>query len=295
MICGCAHSRRLRLMAPAFVMLLLLHVAHADDLAALCADRTAIEYVYYLHRTGTRPPFSQAMPPSLVEKLVLADLKKESALSLVYGMKITPAMVAAEVRRIETTTRAPEVLAEIKTALGGDPARFARSMARPILVERELRQRFDNDDRLHAAGRRTAEQVRAKLLAGKPVPEMQEVTWQLTPRSAASAPPHPPAPATAKSGSYAVEATVQLAPPSAAPGTPAGTRDQFLFEDLDPQLRHVLSAQLRQPGDVSAVIEMPSGFLVFQAKEKTGLVLTAARFSLPKRSYEEWLAQLPGS
>jgi len=35
------------------------------DLAALCADRTAIEHVYYDHRLGTKPPFEQAMPPDL--------------------------------------------------------------------------------------------------------------------------------------------------------------------------------------------------------------------------------------
>jgi len=51
--------------------------------------------------------------------------------------------------------------------------------------------------------------------------------------------------------------------------------------------------QLRQPGDVSAVIETPSGFLLFRAKEKTATTLTATRLAIPKRSYDEWLAQQP--
>lgn len=86
-------------------------------------------------------------------------------------------MIAAEVQRIDTATRAPEMLAEIKHALGNDAERFALGMARPILVERELRCRFDNDDQLHALQRRQAEQARESLLSKKTVPEMHDVTW----------------------------------------------------------------------------------------------------------------------
>ena len=85
-----------------------------------------------------------------------SDLKEE-VLKRVYGVQITPAQVAAEAQRINATTRAPDVLAELKTALGNDPERFARTVVKPILVERELRQRFDNDDHLHAL------EVRARL------------------------------------------------------------------------------------------------------------------------------------
>ena len=58
-----------------------------------------------------------------------------------------------------------EVLAELKAALGNDPARFARTVAKPIVVERLLRNRFENDDQLHAPQRHQVEQVRAQLLA----------------------------------------------------------------------------------------------------------------------------------
>jgi hypothetical protein len=50
---------------------------------------------------------------------------------------------------------------------------------------------------------------------------------------------------------------------------------------------------LRHAGDVSAIIEMPGGFLLCVAKEKTDAVLSAAVLSLPKRSYEEWLNEQP--
>ena len=137
--------------------------ALADDFAALRADRAAIERVYYNHRLGEKPPFEQVLPPVTLENLVRQDLRKEAALKKSYGVEVTPAMLEAEVQRINTTTRAPEILAEIKAALGNDAARFARAMAKPILVERLLREKFDNDDALHASPRREMEKVRTQL------------------------------------------------------------------------------------------------------------------------------------
>jgi hypothetical protein len=64
----------------------------------------------------------------------------------------------------------------------------------------------------------------------------------------------------------------------------------FYFEDLPGELQRVLRVQLRRPGDVSAVIETPGGFLLYVAKEKTDNALTTACLSIPKRSYEQWLS-----
>jgi hypothetical protein len=275
--------------------------AAADDFATRCTDRAAIESVYHSHRTGTKQTFEEAMPRALLEQVTRIDQHKEAVLRKTYGVEVTPAMVAAEVERINTTTRAPEMLAEIKHALGDDPARFASAMARPVIVERELRRRFENDDKLHAAQRGEAEKARANLLAKKPVNGMHEVTWQLTPRPAGDQPapsPAPPAsaPAPAKAGSsnYTNEATAQVAQALTPPDKATPRKEKAYFEDLDPELQKVLRVQLQKPGDVSAVIETPGGFLVFLAKEKSAGSLTAATLSIPKRSYEEWLAQLPG-
>jgi hypothetical protein len=49
---------------------------------------------------------------------------------------------------------------------------------------------------------------------------------------------------------------------------------------------------LKKPGDVSGVIEMPGGFLVFLAKARSAEALSAASVSIPKRSYDEWLARV---
>lgn len=270
-----------------------------EDFGKLCADRAAIERVYHGHRLGTKQTFEEAMPDALIEQITRQDQHKEAVIRKVYDVEITPAMVAAEVERINTTTRAPEVLVEIKHALGDDAARFAAAMARPILVERELRRRFDNDDKLHAVQRREAEQVRETLLAKKPVKDMRDVTWQLTPRPADEKPVPPstlnpqPATSSAKSTTYTNEATTQLSQALTAPDKDVPGKEKLYFEDLDPELQNVLQTQLQKPGDVSAVIETPGGFLLFQAKARTAETLAATSLAIPKRSYDEWLAQQP--
>jgi hypothetical protein len=248
-------------------------------------------------------------------------------LKRVYGVQISPDQVEAEVNRINQTSRAPDVLAELVQALGNDPARFARTVAQPLVVERELRGRFENDDALHAAQRREIERAREKLLAARSYRDhdtlrqsdselrtsdlesslppsaatnglverlvailkagrtnaVSELTWQLGPRPAGARAP------TADS----LDARKPF-PPSAHAAAPpvrvAGERELY-FDDLPPELQRVLRAQLRQPGDLSAVIEMSGGFLLYVVKEKTPSALTVAALSLPKRSFQQWLEE----
>ena len=107
------------------------------------------------------------MLPRQIEQLVQIDLHKEGVLRAIYQVEITPAMVDAEVARIDSTTRAPAVLAEIRAALGDDPARIARSMARQSVVERSLRARFDNGGKLHAPQRKAMDVLRTEMLVAK--------------------------------------------------------------------------------------------------------------------------------
>jgi hypothetical protein len=282
--------------------------ASADDLAARCADRTATERVYFEHRTGTKPPFEEAMPAALVERLVREDAKKKAVLAGVYGVPVSDAMVAAEVERINRTTRAPEMLAELKAALGNDAARFARTVAEPLVVERLLRDKFENDDALHAPQRAVAEAARQRLLAAKasgldsqvkelrassPGPAQDLLRWELGPRPdspttnpVSTAPT--PTKGTSQSGDYKNEATAQIAQPIS---TPEKEERKLYFEDLPAPLQRVLRAQLRVPGDVSAVIETSNGFLVYLAREITPKSLSVGLLSIPKRSYDTWLAE----
>jgi hypothetical protein len=274
-------------------------IVSAEDFSALCADRAAVERVYYSHRLGTKPPFEQAMPASMVEKLVREDLHKESVLKQVYGVEITPAMLAAEVQRINTSTRAPDVLAELKAALNNDPERFACTVARPIVVERILRNKFDNDDAVHALQRQQVENIRAELLSARQngagpgklmslflqngSDHVNETTWQLG---------RPPG--------ESPEDTRELMAAQQRPGPDAHVLSgsnhssgpqKFYFDELPPELQQILRVQLSQPGDVSAVIETPGGFLLYLCKEKTAVTLNVETLSLSKRSYEQWLAE----
>jgi hypothetical protein len=296
---GSRKSGRSRWFAVITLLLTLSCTVGAADFATLCADHAAIERVYYNHRTGTKPSFEESLPRATLENLVRQDLKKEAVLKKNYGVAITPEMLDAEVNRINTTTRAPEMLAEIKAALGNDLARFADAFARPILVERLLHDKFENDDALHAAKRHESEQIRNTLLTartnGATAPQLlaqlkqsnsnavTETTWQLTPRPAETN-----APTTGE-----LEIKKRFGPDAqilSGSHGPAGEQ-KFYFDELPPALQNVLRVRLRHPGDVSAVIETPGGFLLYLATEKSEKTLSAACLSLPKRSYEEWLSE----
>lgn len=271
----------------------------ADDFAAQVEDRAAIERVYYNHRLGQKPPFAETLLRATLENLVRLDLNKEAALQKTYNVTITPAQLAAEVQRINTTTHAPETLAEIKAALGQDEARFAHAFAKPIVVERELRQRFDNDDSLHAAIRRDCEEARHDLLTAKTngasalglieifqrahSNQVNLATWQLGAR--------PEEKATAPTADE-IEIKKRFGPDAQILSSPQGNKKQKIyFEELPTELQKVLRVQLRKAGDVSAVIETPHGFLLYLVKDKTADTLSVATLSLPKCSYEQWLEE----
>lgn len=298
------------------LLLALCATATATDLTQLCAGRAAVERVYYNHRLGQKQPFEQASPPALIEKLVREDLRKEAALRAVYGVQILPAQLDGEVQRIQTTSRAPEMLAEIHSALGNDPAKFAVVFAKPFLVERLLRERFENDAAIHAPPRRLVEGVRGRVLAVNPAGfaarlgvlsvshdgEVQEpVTWQLAPPPAddAAAPPAgaatPPA-SLASSGHYSIAATAQVAQALASPAMHRNDRQrQLYFADLPARLQDLLRAQLQQPGDVSAVVETPAAFQIYLLKDRSPSRLSVVVFTRRKLSFDEWLDQQPAS
>ena len=292
-----ASTKRINMVFPLMSVALL---AIAGGTEPLIADRAAIERVYHNHRLGEKPPFEQVLTRVMLENLVRQDLRKEAALKKAYGVEVTPAMLDAEVQRINTTTRAPEMLAEIKAALGNDPARFARAMAKPILVERQLREKFDNDDALHAPQRRQVEQTRNELLAGKKAGAdydkllallkrnhsygVTETTWQFGARPAETNAP----------AADEIEIQKRFGPNAqilASPPAGIGKEQKLYFEDLPGELQKVLRVQLRQPGDVSAVIETPGGFLLYVTRAKTSAVLSVAGLSMPKHGYDEWLEE----
>lgn len=248
-------------------------VGGASGFDEALTNRAAIERVYYRHRLSNTEPFEKVLPEADLRRLVKRDEDRAAALRNHYGVEVTGRQIADEVARIERSTKAPDTLAEIKAALGNDSSRYEQFFIRPIVVERELRRRFENDEAIHASQRRECEQVRNALLSAKasgaPITqlsarmsrghtnEVTHSTWTLAERPA------------------------QATGPTAKP--------PYYFGDLPAQLRQVLTAQLRAPGDVSAVIESPESFLVLLAEAKDDKSLTAAILTLPKLGLDEWL------
>ena len=80
---------------------------------------------------GATRPFDEVYPRSVFEKKVQRELAEERVLSRVFGMEVTPALLAAEYERIEKETRAPDQGKAIKKALGGDRRMIEEVVCRP--------------------------------------------------------------------------------------------------------------------------------------------------------------------
>ena len=126
--------------------------------------------------TGT--PSGVAAPPggtatrtespirSDAERRVLSYLRQSAALEALWQRPITDADLRRELNRIVTGTQMPDRLQAVFQALGNDPVLILECFARPSLVDRLIRNRYDFDPALHAPERARAEAVRAAALAG---------------------------------------------------------------------------------------------------------------------------------
>jgi len=110
------------------------------------ADRLAyqrvIEDVYWRHRIwpkqrlDPKPSLDAVMSQAQIEKKVEDYLRNLQALEDYWQRPITPDQLQAEINRMASHTRQPEVLREVFAALGNDPFIVAESLARPLLSER---------------------------------------------------------------------------------------------------------------------------------------------------------------
>ena len=89
------------------------------------------------------------MSQSEIEKKVEDYLRDSQALEDYWQKLITPDQLQAEMERIASHTKQPEVLREIFAALGNDPFVIAECLARPLLAERLLTELYAHDQRFH--------------------------------------------------------------------------------------------------------------------------------------------------
>ena len=121
-------------------------ISHAVALGPTFADRvayqSAIEDVYWRHRIwpdtnpGPKPSLDAVMSQAEIEKKVEDYLRNSQALEDYWQRPITADQLQAEMERMASHTRQPEVLQELFEALGNDPFVIAECLARPVLTER---------------------------------------------------------------------------------------------------------------------------------------------------------------
>jgi hypothetical protein len=106
------------------------------------AYQRAIEDVYWRHRIwpkerrDRKPALDVVMSRAQVEKKVEDYLRNSQALEAYWQRPITADQLQAEMERMASHTRQPEVLQELFEALGNDPFVIAECLARPVLAER---------------------------------------------------------------------------------------------------------------------------------------------------------------
>src|SRR5438105_11931217 len=127
------------------------------------AYQRAIEEVYWQHRiwpkanAGPKPPLAGVMSHEAIEKKVEDYLRDSQALEDYWQRPITPDQLQAEMERIASHTKQPEVLRELFAALGNDPFVIAECLARPVLAERLLTELYAHDQRFHGDLKQRAE------------------------------------------------------------------------------------------------------------------------------------------
>ena len=106
------------------------------------AYQTAIEDVYWRHRIwpdtnpGPKPTLDNVMSQADIEKKVADYLRNSQVLEDYWHTPIPGNQLQAEMERMASHTKQPEVLQELFEALGNDPFVIAECLARPRLTER---------------------------------------------------------------------------------------------------------------------------------------------------------------
>src|SRR6266404_2563417 len=138
-----------------------------------------IEQVYWRHRTWAkecphpRPSLDTVMSRAQLEKKVEDYLRNSQALEHYWQRPITGEQLQAEMNRMATHTKQPDVLRELFDALGNDSFVIAECLARPTLAERVLTNSYAYDQRIHGQLRRRAD---SDLLAHHAVEQRKQTS-----------------------------------------------------------------------------------------------------------------------
>ena len=117
------------------------------------------------------------MSAQQIRKKVEDYLRNSQALEDYWQRPITPDQLQAEMERIASHTKQPEVLRELFAALGNDSLVIAECLARPVLTERLITELYAHDQRFHGELKRRAE---AELQTHTTVTQMKQTSGMYT-------------------------------------------------------------------------------------------------------------------
>ena len=106
------------------------------------AYQRAVEEVYWQHRIWPKenprpkPSLDEVMSQEQIQQKVDEYLRNSQLLAEQWHRPITPDQLQAEINRMASHTRQPEVLRQLFVALGNDPFIIAECLARTVLSER---------------------------------------------------------------------------------------------------------------------------------------------------------------
>ena len=131
----------------------------------------AIEEVYWRHRIwpgerlDPKPPLDSVISQAQLEKKVAEYLRDSEVLQRSRHRPITAEQLQAEMDRMASHTKEPDVLREIFNALGNNAFVIAECLARPVLAEALLRKIHDDYQEPLDSRRGSAENQERKPVA----------------------------------------------------------------------------------------------------------------------------------
>jgi hypothetical protein len=159
------------------------HQSRTLSFADRVAYQRAIEEVYWRHRIwpkerpDPKPSLDAVMSQAQLEKKVTDYLQKSQALEDYWQRPLTVEQLQAEMERMASRTKQPDVLREIFAALGNHPFVIAECLARPVLAERLVTELYAYDQRIHGELKRRAQ---AELRTHRSVRQMNQTSGMYT-------------------------------------------------------------------------------------------------------------------
>jgi len=181
------------------------------------------------------------------------------------GIIVTAKELTGFTRHVDASSKAPKVLAAVKTVFDGDVTAYRRIYLAPKMINRELHLWFSRDSKIQEQQRQSIQQAYAFVLSGKPFKE------------AASA-----------SGLTVVErkyeATSKIAPGALKAFYPNGVSS--ISEGFKKVLNQITIGEI-----LHTIIENDESYRVVRLQGKTGNSYQTTEIISPKRLFEAWYRQ----